>query len=129
MNHPAPLAHASHIAVVDDDSGVRTSLSSLLRSLGYPTRTYASALEFLEALPQQAPSCLISDMRMPGMDGEQLQAALKSGGHHFPVIFLTAFPTEAVRTRVLAAGAHAFFGKPVEADAITRCLADVLPPQ
>jgi FixJ family two-component response regulator len=126
MNHPAPVARARLVAVVDDDSGVRASLSSLLRALGHDTLTYASAAEFLQALPAHVPHCLISDMRMPGMDGEQLQAALQSAGHDFPVIFLTAFPTDPLRARVLARGAHAFLGKPVEADAIAACLATAL---
>ncbi|KRG47889.1 hypothetical protein ARC20_02940 [Stenotrophomonas panacihumi] len=129
MNHPAQVAHARLVAVVDDDSGVRTSLSSLLRALGYDTLTYASAAEFLQALPAHVPRCLISDMRMPGMDGEQLHAALQSAGHDFPVIFMTAFPTEAMRARVLARGAHAFLGKPVEADAIAACVAEAFAPR
>jgi len=124
-----PHARARLVAVVDDDSGVRASLSSLLRALGYDTLTYASAAEFLQALPAHAPGCLISDMRMPGMDGEQLQAVLQSAGHDFPVILLTAFPTEAMRARVLARGALAFLAKPVEADVIAECVDRALAPR
>jgi len=110
------------VAVVDDDNGVRTSLSSLLRSEGYQARTYASATEFLDGLPLQVPDCLICDMQMPDISGEQLQARLQAMGHGFPVIIITAFPTEALRGRLLAAGVWAFLEKPVGADAVTRML-------
>ena len=110
------------VAVVDDDGGVRTSLSSLLRSLGYEVSTHASGEAFLQALAAAPPACLVSDVRMPGMDGEQLLAALRASGHGLPVIFLTAFANDAVRARLLAAGACACLDKPADAEVLARCL-------
>lgn len=111
------------IAVIDDDEGVRTSLSSLVRSLGYEVRTYGSAPAFLQDSGQGDVDCIISDVQMPQMSGEQLQAQLVSSGHAPPMIFMTAFPTQATRERVMAMGACAFLDKPVDGDAIARHLA------
>ena len=114
------------IAVVDDDDGVRTSLTSLLRSLGYEVRCYSSALEFLDDKIADDPSCMIADIQMPGMPGDELQAELRAGGRVFPMILMTAYPSETTRARVMSAGAHAFLDKPVDADAIAECLELVL---
>lgn len=111
------------IAVIDDDDGVRMSLSSLVRSLGYEVRTYGSAVAFLEEAGSGAVDCIITDLQMPQMSGEQLQAQLASSGRTPPMIFMTAFPTEATRERVMAMGGCAFLDKPVDGDAIARHLA------
>lgn len=109
------------IAVIDDDDGVRMSLSSLVRSLGYEVRTYDSAPAFLE--DAGSVDCIITDLQMPQMTGEQLQAQLVASGRAPPMIFMTAFPTEATRDRVMAMGGCAFLDKPVDGDAIARHLA------
>lgn len=111
------------IAIVDDDDGVRVSLSSLVRSLGYVVRTYASAPEFLNDRDVGNPDCMITDVQMAPMTGDQLQAELIAAGRVFPMIFMTAFPTEIMRKRVMAAGAHAYLDKPVCGDLIARFLA------
>jgi FixJ family two-component response regulator len=112
----------STIAIVDDDEGVRASLASLLRSLGYEVRSYSSALEFLDDETAGDPSCMITDIQMPGMSGDELQTELMARGRIFPMIFMTAYPNEVTRVRVMSAGAHAFLDKPVDADAIADCL-------
>lgn len=114
------------IAIVDDDHGVRMSLSSLLRSLGYAVRTYDSATAFLADRNTADPDGLITDLQMPQMDGEALLVALQTAERGFPIIMMTAFPTPAIRDRVLALGACAFLEKPVDADAIDGCLAVAL---
>lgn len=114
------------IAIVDDDDGVRASLSSLVRSLGYQVRVYPSAPALLEDGQAPPPACVISDLQMPAMSGEQLQAALIAAGHAWPMIFITAFPSEATRTRVLAHGARAFLDKPVDGTAIAGLLAGIV---
>ncbi|MEP9388393.1 response regulator [Mesorhizobium sp. KR9-304] len=119
------MHHTPIIAIVDDDDGVRSSLTSLLRSLGYQVRSYASAREFLDDRGAGDPGCMITDIQMPNMTGDQLQAELIASGRDFPMIFMTAFPTETTRQRVLAAGGFAYLDKPVEGDAITRCLAEL----
>ncbi len=120
------MAQAPTIAIVDDDEGVRTSLASLLRSVGYRARTYGSAQEFLAERDAEAPACLIADVQMPTMTGDMLQKALLAAGRHFPIIFMTAFPTDEVRRRVMANGAHCFLSKPSDGDTIIRCIENAL---
>ncbi|MCC4595491.1 response regulator [Xanthomonas campestris pv. phormiicola] len=120
------MSQAAAIAIVDDDEGVRTSLCSLLRSLGYEIRSYGSAIDFLADQGRTDPACLIADMQMPRMSGEQLQAELLTRGRTFPMIFMTAFPAEATRNRVMARGARAFLDKPVDGEVIACCLASAL---
>lgn len=120
------MQHVPIIAIVDDDDGVRSSLSSLIRSLGYEARGYASAQEFLGDPERCDPDCMITDIQMPEMTGDQLQAALIAAGRRFPMIFMTAFPTAAARDRVTAAGACAFLDKPAEPETIARHLAAAL---
>jgi FixJ family two-component response regulator len=115
------------IAIVDDDEGVRTSLASLVRSLGYHVRTYISGVDFLH--DAQNPSCMIADIRMPVMTGDEMQARLVASGRRFPIIFMSAFPTEPIRQRVMAAGAHCYLSKPSSGDEIIRCLEEALASQ
>jgi FixJ family two-component response regulator len=112
------------IAIVDDDEAVRKTLSSLIRSLGYEARTYRSGADFLQE--DEDPACMIADIQMPVMTGDELQARLVEAGRNFPIIFMTAFPTEAVRRRVIDAGAHSYLSKPVVGDEIIRCIEEAL---
>jgi FixJ family two-component response regulator len=114
------------IAIVDDDEAVRVATGSLVRSLGYTAHTYASAGDFLRACAEQEPACLITDVQMPGMSGVELQQSLIAAGRRLPVIFVTGFPTESLRERVLAAGASGFLQKPCDGEVIIRCLQDAL---
>ena len=95
------MAKTPVIAIVDDDEGVRTSLASLVRSLGYEARTYGSGGDFLHEPPGEDPACMIADIQMPVMTGDELQARLLAAGRRFPIIFMTAFPTEPIRQRVM----------------------------
>jgi FixJ family two-component response regulator len=114
------------IAIVDDDEAVRTTLASLVRSLGYEARTYRSGADFLQERRDEDPACMIADIQMPVMTGDELQARLVEAGRSFPIIFMTAFPTEPVRRRVLEAGAHCYLSKPTGGDEIIRCLEEAL---
>lgn len=120
------MNHTPTIAVVDDDDGVRIALCSLLRSLGYEVRAYGSGPEFLNDPQDGDPDCMITDVQMSPMTGDQLQAELIATGRRFPLIFMTAFPTEAARQRLLALGACAYLDKPVDGEAMARCVADAL---
>lgn len=120
------MNHIPTIAVVDDDDGVRIALSSLLRSLGYEVRAYGSGPEFLNDAHAQEPDCMITDVQMSPMTGDQLQAELIAAGRRFPLIFMTAFPTEAAKRRLLALGACAYLDKPVDGEAMARCVAHAL---
>lgn len=119
------MANIPVIAIVDDDEAVRTSLASLVRSIGYEASTYESAIDFLNRQSED-PSCMIVDVQMPVMTGDELQAKLVEAGRRFPIIFMTAFPTDAVRQRVLAAGAHCCLSKPTGGDEIIRCLEEAM---
>jgi FixJ family two-component response regulator len=105
---------APMISIVDDDKVVREATADLVSSLGYPTRTFASADAFLEAGQLEHTSCLITDLQMPGLNGLELQSRLLDEGHRIPVIFITAFPTAGVRQRAMSSGAVAFLTKPFE---------------
>jgi len=69
---------------------------------------------------------MITDIQMPVMTGDELQARLLAAGRRFPIIFMTAFPTEPIRQRVMAAGAHCYLGKPTGGEEIIRCLEEAL---
>ena len=112
------------IAIVDDDEAVRTSLASLVRSLGYDVRIYGSGPDFLQ--DSLDPACMIADIQMPAMSGDELQARLLASDRCFPIIFMTAFPTEPIRARVMEAGAHSYLSKPATGDEIIRCLEEAL---
>ena len=120
------MAKTPVIAIVDDDEGVRTSLASLVRSIGYEAQAYESGMDLLRQAPEDDPACMIADVQMPVISGDELQARLITAGRHFPIIFMTAFPSEAVRQRVMAAGAHCYLGKPSSGDEIIRCLEEAL---
>jgi FixJ family two-component response regulator len=116
------LPSAPIISIVDDDKSVRAAMSSLVRSLGYQSRVFCSAEEFLTSPELYDTSCVITDVQMPGMNGVELQDALTERRPHMPVIFITAFPEERIRKRAEAAGTLAFFSKPVDSHALIECL-------
>jgi FixJ family two-component response regulator len=110
------------ISIVDDDEAVRESTEGLVRSLGYLAATFSSAEEFLSSERLHHTSCLITDLQMPGLSGVELQRRLIAGGHHMPIIFITAFPEESVRARAMEAGAVCFMSKPYSEDRLIGCL-------
>jgi FixJ family two-component response regulator len=114
------------IAVVDDDDAVREATGSLVRSLGYNASTFASADEYLKSEEIRNTSCLITDVRMPGLSGLDLQNRLIARGHRFPIIFVTGHPDDIARTRAMNAGAAAFLGKPINYDRLVSYLETAL---
>ena len=110
------------ISIVDDDKSVREAAGRLLKSLGYATATFASAEEFLQSGRLQETLCLITDVQMPGMSGIDLQDHLCASGAITPVIFVTAFPEEALRQRALGAGAFGFLTKPISVQSLIACI-------
>jgi FixJ family two-component response regulator len=114
------------IAIVDDDDAVREATGSLVRSLGYSASTFASADEFLKSGQVSKTSYLITDVRMPGLSGLDLQDRLIARGHRFPIIFITGHPDDAVRTRAMDAGAVGFLGKPIRHEHLIGCLEKAL---
>jgi FixJ family two-component response regulator len=104
------------ISIVDDDESIREATKCLVRSLGYEAATFCSAEEFLGSGHVKLTACLITDIQMPGMSGVELQDRLITDGHRVPVIFITAFPDERIRRRVIKAGAIGFLDKPFSED-------------
>jgi len=114
------------VYVVDDDEAVRDSLAFLFGAAGLPVRTFATAEDFLSAAFQAGPGCLVLDVRMPGMDGPQLQAELSRRGITLPVVFLTAHGTIPLTVKTIQAGAADFFTKPVDGQCLLERVQDLL---
>jgi FixJ family two-component response regulator len=110
------------VAVVEDDEAVREATRHLLRLLGYSTASFESAEDFLKSGRVRDTSCLIVDMHLPGMSGVELQSRLILEGHRMPIIFITAFPEDAVRARVLRSGALGYLSKPLQEESLIACL-------
>jgi FixJ family two-component response regulator len=110
------------ISIVDDDESVRAATGSLVRSLGFEAHTFASAEEFLRSQRVDETSCLIADVKMPGINGIELQGLVHAGGRRTPIIFITAFPEERIRVRAMRAGAIGFLSKPFDVTALIKCL-------
>ncbi len=99
---------------MDDDPSVLKALARLLRARTFEVRTYTSARDFLTALPDGLPECLIVDLQMPGMTGLELQRHLSRTGVQIPTIVITAHDEAGARERCEAAGASAFLSKPLQ---------------
>ena len=110
------------ISIVDDDESVREATKGLIRSLGYAAASFASAEEYLQSDRLRDTSCLITDLHMPGMSGADLQDRLIADGFHTPIIFMTAYFDEKIRSRVLNAGAFGFLRKPFDDECLIECL-------
>jgi FixJ family two-component response regulator len=110
------------VAIVDDDHSMRSALQGLMKVVGLPSRAYASAEEFLNSGQQHQTSCLIMDIRMPGISGLELQARLNAEHCRIPTIFITAHGDEQMRMRALRAGAVEFLAKPFDDEALLETL-------
>jgi FixJ family two-component response regulator len=102
------------VAIVDDDAPVRAALLDLLDEAGFPACAFASGEEFLASGRQYECWCLITDIRMPGMSGLDLQSRLKAERLRVPIIFITAHGDERMRMQALRAGAVKFLAKPFD---------------
>jgi two-component system response regulator FixJ len=114
-----PAGPAVH--VIDDDDAVRRALALLFRSAGIPVETHPSGSAFLEALPalrDDAVGCVLTDVRMPGLDGLELLRRLKQGGFRRPVVVMTAHGDVAMAVRAMKAGAVDFVEKPFDDEAL-----------
>ena len=100
------------VAVIDDDDAVRDSLGALLEAAGYDVDTYASGRAFLNALPRGLPACALVDVRMPDIDGLELQRRLADVAPQLPVIIITGHGDIAMAVKAIKAGAVDFIEKP-----------------
>lgn len=108
MDEPSPVVY-----IVDDDEGVRLALSSLFRSVGLAARMFESAREFLNARFANVPSCLVLDVRLPGLSGLDLQQELADRDTQIPIIFVTGHADVPMSVQAMKAGAVEFLTKPV----------------
>jgi RNA polymerase sigma factor (sigma-70 family) len=100
------------VFVVDDDASVRESLKNLIRSVGLHVELFGSATEFLETQRPDAPSCLVLDVRLPGISGLDLQRRLADANVHIPIIIITGHGDIPMSVRAMKAGAIEFLTKP-----------------
>ena len=114
------------VSIVDDDAAVRIATTRLVRSHGFVAHGFSSAEEFLASPYVDETSCLITDMRMPGMSGADLQRMLIAQGQRMPIIFVTAYREESRVANVTAAGAAGFLTKPFDGKTLMHCLGEAL---
>jgi FixJ family two-component response regulator len=115
------------VFVIDDDRMVREGMQSLVKSVGLRVETFASAENFLAAKRPDAPACLILDVRMPGLNGLDLQRKLSDVAVHIPIIFITGHGDIPMSVRAMKEGAQEFLTKPVRGqdllDAVQKAIA------
>jgi two-component system response regulator FixJ len=114
------------VYVIDDDDAARDALTFLLGASGFPVRGYASAQAFLEALPSLAAGCVITDVRMPDIDGIELLRRLRSNGIGWPVIVITGHGDVPLAVEAMKLGALDFIEKPYDADALLEAVRSAL---
>jgi FixJ family two-component response regulator len=108
MKEPEPI-----VFVIDDDALIRDGIRSLVKSVGLRVETFASAQDFMLAKRPDAPACLILDVRMPGLNGLDLQRNLNAANIYIPIIFITGHGDIPMSVRAMKEGAQEFLTKPV----------------
>jgi FixJ family two-component response regulator len=122
MNNPNPT-----IFVVDDDPSVRIGLERLLRSTGYNVEIYGSAQEFLETTPDcPGPACLVLDVRMPGIDGLELQDQIQRREYTIPIVFITGHGDIPMSVKAIKTGAIDFLTKPFDEGDLLKAVQEAL---
>jgi FixJ family two-component response regulator len=111
LEKPGPESKAI-VFVVDDDVSVREALQSLVRSAGFEVETFASALDFLDHRKVDGPSCLVLDVRLPGLSGLDLQKRIREANREIPIVFITGHGDVPTSVRAMKAGALEFLTKP-----------------
>jgi len=114
------------VFVVDDDVSVRESLELLIRCAGWQVETFASAREFLAHEPPQAPSCLVLDVRLPDLNGLELQQRIAGARTHMPIIFITGHGDVPMTVRAMKAGAVEFLTKPFGDEVLLGAIREAL---
>jgi CheY-like chemotaxis protein len=120
------MLKAPLISIVDDDESVREATEGLMRSLGYGAEAFESAQDYLSSGGSRQTSCLIVDMRMPGMTGLELCTFLATSGDSPPAILITAYPDDSVRARAMGVGIKGYLTKPFSEDDLLSCVRSAL---
>jgi len=114
------------VCVVDDDASMRESLQNLLRSVGLRVEVFASAQEFLHSTRPDVPSCLVLDVRLPGLSGLELQQRMVEGDMAMPIIFITGHGDIPMTVQAMKAGAVKFLAKPFRDQALLDAIQQAL---
>jgi two-component system response regulator FixJ len=114
------------VHVIDDDTDVRQSLAFLLSTAGLAVRVYESAVAFLKALPGVQDGCVVTDVRMPDMDGLELQRRLKAANNTMPVIVMTGHGDIALAVEAMKVGAVDFIEKPFDDEVLLAAIKSAL---
>lgn len=114
------------VAIVDDDASVREGLHSLIRSAGWKAETFGSANEFLARPGEDAPSCLVLDLQLPGLSGLDLQKRMADVNLEIPIVFLTGHGDIPASVKAMKAGAVEFLTKPVDEQNLLRAIEDAV---
>jgi len=120
------VPEAPLISIVDDDESVREALKSLIDSVGFRAELFSSGEEFLNSTYVSETACLITDVRMPGMSGLDLQDRLNAAHSSVPIVFISAHDDKEARARGLRGGAIAFLQKPFSEDSLLGAITDCL---
>jgi FixJ family two-component response regulator len=110
------------ISIVDDDETVRATTTDLINSMGFLAKAFPSAADFLKSNDLHRTSCLIADMRMPGMTGLELHIRLVQSGNAIPTILITAFPDDRDRVRARHSGVRCYLAKPFADKELLKCI-------
>jgi FixJ family two-component response regulator len=131
MSAKAKVFEKPLVSVVDDDSLMRDSTVRLLRSFGFRVEAFASAEEFENSGYLEETACLVLDVRMPEIGGLELQRRLTAENHRIPIIFITAYDTNEIRSQASRAGAAGFLGKPFSQQSLLQAVRSALgePPE
>jgi FixJ family two-component response regulator len=117
---------AATVFIIDDDAAVRSSIQDLLQSLGLRSECFATAEEFLKSKRPDGPSCLILDVRLPGISGLDFQRRLAEAGVHTPIIFVTGHGDIPMTVRAMKSGAVEFLTKPFLDQELMRAIRQAL---
>ena len=116
------MTEVKTVYLIDDDASVRRGLGRLLKSAGYEVVTCDTPEAYLALTSYRLPSCLLLDIRMPGMTGLELQRALHEQGRHPPIILLSGHVDTAMAERAMSEGAVAVLSKPVDYDTLVAAI-------
>jgi two-component system response regulator FixJ len=114
------------VYIVDDDAAVRDSMAQLLGMHGYETHQYADAAGYLDEAERLAPGCVLLDIRMPGMNGMELQDELRRRGRDEPIVFITGHGDIGLAVKAMKAGATDFLQKPCDEEELVYAVRDAL---
>jgi two-component system, LuxR family, response regulator FixJ len=112
------------VAIVDDDKSIRNATQDLLKAAGFSTAAFEDAESFLGSTSRASVSCVVADMRMPGMTGLELYEELLASGHAIPTVIITAHPEELTRAR--EAGITCCLVKPFAPEELLECVSEAL---